>query len=250
MSKNNSVNNDHGFIGVGTPYFYPEDGEAFFLGNPVSFTTSSSAETVNRPSKRIEDAGAALDSRTSPNPTGVKFTTDTFSPLTWAMAMMGEAAEVTTTPVVVADEAVKAKLNGYAPLANADIDPATVQVSNGGIVVDAANYTVNTSMGLLQIHADAGIAADTDLTINYTTLAVTKTNIDSNKVTSFKGKVVIDGRNEVTGKRAKITFPNLSLAVGGDFDWFSDDYNTVEMSGTAAKGSNGESPVIVSLYGE
>ena len=96
---------------------------------------------------------------------------------------------------------------------------------------------------------DSSAATEGDaLSVNYKTVATKKLVVDGAKVTSFAGSVVIDGINEVTNQRAKLIFPNLKLAVDGDFDWYSEDFNTVVMKGTATIGANGEAPYTVELY--
>ncbi len=244
----NSVNNDHGFIGTGTPYFYPDDGSnPFFFGNPVSCKITSGAEEKVRTSHRKEDPGAALDSRSMPKPAEVSITTDTFQPHTWAMALMGEAGKQTIEPKTVADEQAKAVFDGYHQLENTNIDVDTLVVNKDGSPLDKSAYSIKAEMGLLQITDEMVATAGDDLTVNYTTEKVTKTVITGAKVTSFKGKIIIDGQNDVTKKAAKLIIPNISLAVGGDFDWFSDDFNKIEMKGTAAVGKKGEAPYTVEL---
>ncbi len=249
INQNNSLTNDHGFIGTGTPYFYPDDGSnVFFFGNPLSCKITTSADEKVRQSHRKEDAGASLDSRSIPKPAEVTLSTDTFQPLTWAMALMGKAGKVTTTAETVTDEQAKAVFNGYHQLANTDIDESTVKVKKDGQALDKESYLFNADMGLLQIKDETVANADDALTVDYQTKETTKTVIDGSKVTSFKGKIVIDGQNDVTKQKAKLTIHNVSLAVGGDFDWFSDDFNAIEMKGTASIGKNGEAPYTVELY--
>lgn len=249
MSNNNSVNNDHGFIGTGTPYFYPDDGSpVFFFGNPIACKISTSSDEKVRTSRRKSDAGSSLDSRTTPKPAQVTISTDTFQPKTWAMAMMGTAGKVTIAVQTVTGEAAVAVLDGYHQLAHADINASTLVVKKGIVELDASAYTLNASMGLLQITDETAATAADALTVSYATRQVTKTVIEGAKVTSFKGKIIIDGKNDVTGDDAKLTIHNVSLAVNGDFDWFSDDYNAIEMVGTASVGKTGESPYKVDLY--
>ena len=246
----NSINRDHGFIGTGTPYFIPDapDAAALYFGNPVSAKIALSSETKTRKSRRKHDAGAVLDGITTPNAPEVTLQTDTFQPLTWAMAMMGTSADKSANVETIADEPAKARLSGYHALAHGDIDPAGFEVKKGGQAIDAAKYSVNYDMGLLQITDPAAAAEGDDLTVNYKTKATKKTVIDGARVSSFKGKIIIDGQNDVTKKRCKLIIPNVTLAVDGEFDWFSDDFNSVTMKGTAAVGKNGEAPYTVELY--
>ena len=250
MPTLNSILNDHGFIGTGVPYFIPDDPNtpAFYLGNPVSAKIAQSSDVKTRKSRRKHDAGAILDSITTPKAPDVTIQTDTFQPLTWAMAMMGKAVDVTTTVQTVADEPAKARLSGYHKLAHGDIDPATVEVKKGGSTIAAAKYTLNTEVVLLQITDGTAAAEGDDITVSYKTLALSKVTVDGARVSSFKGALIIDGQNEVTKKRAKLTLPNVSLAVDGELDWFSDDFNSVTMKGTAAVGKNGEAPFTIELY--
>lgn len=246
----NSINQDTGFVGTGTPYFTPAAAGAatFFFGNPISASVALSSEKIERKSRKKENAGAVLDAITRPNPPEVTLSTDTFIPRTWAMALMGTAATVEVAAKPAADEAAVARLDGYHRLTKRDIDPATVVVKKGATTLTAAQFTLNAEAGLLQI-TDATAANEGDaLTVNYQTKAVKKLVIDGAKVTNFKGKVEIDGKNEITGQRARLIFPNLTLAVEGDFDWYNEGYNTVVMKGTAAVGSNGEPPYTVELY--
>lgn len=248
MAQNNSINNDQGFIGTGTPYFYPEDGSpVFFFGNPVTCKISASADEKVRQSRKKENAGAALDSKSTPKPTEVTIATDTFQPRTWAMGMMGTSAKVTTAAKAITGEAARAVFDGYHQLANTDIDESTVVVKKGATPIDRTKYSVNAMLGLLQITDAAAATAGDALTVDYATKQTTKTNIDGAKVTSFRGKLVIDGKNDVTGEPVIVTIHKLSVAVNGDFDFFSDDYNTIEMKGTAAVGDTG-TPYTVELY--
>ncbi len=246
---NNSVNNDHGFVGTGTPFFYPDNGSnPFFLGNPVSCKVSSGFEEKVRKSRRKGDAGSALDTMIIPKPAEVALTTDTFQPKTWAMAMMGKAGKVTATAQTVTDEQAIAVFDGYHELANHDIDESTFVVKKGGETLDKSTYQLNGSTGLFQITDESVAQVGDDLTVEYKTLQTTKVIIDAQKVTSFKGKLVIDGYNQVTKKPAKLIIPNVNLAVEGDIDWYSDDYNEIAMKGTASIGKNGEAPYTVELY--
>ena len=250
MSNLNSITNDRGFIGTGNPYFIPEgdDSAAFYLGNPLSVKIALSSETKTRISHRKHDSGAVLDSITIPKPAEVTFETDTFQPLTWGMAMMGKAATQTSTVQTIADEPAKARLDGYHALKNHDIDPASIEVKKGGTAIPAGKYELNAEIGMLKITDETAAAEGDDLTVSYKTLTTTRTVIDGARVTSFKGKIILDGRDEVTKKRAKLIIPSVTLAVDGDFDWFSDDFNKVTMKGTAAVGKNGEAPYTVELY--
>lgn len=245
----NTINHDHGFIGSGTPYFYPDgSGTALYFGNPVEAKIALSSETKTRKSRRKHDFGAVLDSITTPNAPELTLGTDAFQPLTWAMAMMGESAVKDIGEETVADEPAKARLSGYHQLAHSNIDLGTVEVKKAGTALDKSKYTVLPEMGLLQITDATAAAEDDDLTVNYKTKAVKKTVIDGAKVSSFKGKVVIDGQNDVTKQACRLIIPNVTLAVDGDFDWYSDDFNTITMKGSCAVGKNGEAPYTVELY--
>lgn len=245
----NTINHDHGFIGSGTPYFYPDgSGTALYFGNPVSAKIALSSDTKTRTSRRKHDFGAVLDSITVPKAPELTLETDAFQPLTWAMAMMGESAVKTAAQETVANEAAKARLSGYHQLAHGDIDPSTLVVNKGGSPIDASKYTLIAEMGLLQIIDPTAAAEDDDLTVNYQTKATKKTVIDGAKVSSFKGKIVIDGQNDVTKQACRLIIPNVTLAVDGDFNWYSDDFNTITMKGSCAVGKNGEAPYTVELY--
>ena len=160
----------------------------------------------------------------------------------------GQAATRTSTVQTIADEPAKARLDGYHALKNHDIDPTTIEVKKGGTAIPAGKYELNAEIGMLKITDETAAAEGDDLTVSYKTLATTRTVIDGARVTSFKGKIILDGRDEVTKKRAKLIIPSVTLAVDGDFDWFSDDFNKVTMKGTAAVGKNGEAPYTVELY--
>lgn len=246
--EHNSINNDEGFIGVGTPWFKPEGSEkVHYWGNPVSFKITPSSETIARPSRRVEDAGASLDSRTKVNPTTGEFSTDTFSPVTWALMMMGESAYVEKTAQTVANEAAKAVSDGYWTLKNEDIDASTVVVKNGATTLTADKYELIAAMGALRI-TDPAITEGTALTVNYQTKAVKYLEIDGQKVTSFRGEFGINGRNEVNGRTCKCICPNMSMAVNSEFDWFSEEYNTIVAETVLSKGKNGEAPYTIKYY--
>lgn len=249
MTKaHNSINNDEGFIGVGTPWFKPEGSDkVYYWGNPVSFKITPSSETIARPSRRVEDAGASLDSRTKVNPTTGEFSTDTFSPVTWALMMMGESAYVEKAAETLTNEAAVAVSDGYHQLAHEDIDASTLVVMNAGAALAAGQYELIAAMGYLRV-TDTAIADGTALTVNYQTKAVKYLEIDGQKVTSFKGEFGINGRNEVNGRVCKCVCPNMSMAVNSEFDWFSEEHNTIVAETVLSKGKNGEAPYTIKYY--
>lgn len=243
-----TLKKDDGFIGKGTPYFHAADGTIFDMGNCTKIAVTANSNTIERKSKQRESYGSALDSVTMPEPSGVSIEYDTFTPRTWAMALMGTATKASVTAKTVTDEAITAKLGSYFALANKQIDLATVAVKNGATVIDAAEYEIVTAMGYIKFNAGGTVAEGDALTINYTTLPVEKWVIDGAKVTTFRGKLVVDGENLVDGKSATLTIPNLSLAVNGELDWYSDEFNTVTMEGTAALPDGGGAPYVVELH--
>lgn len=250
MKDFNSIANDRGFIGNGTPYFTPaaKDSATFFFGNPVSAKIALSAEVKERKSRRREDFGAVLDVITIPNPPIFTITTDTFIPRTWAMALMGEAGKVSQSAETISDTPVIARLDGFYQLAHEHIDASTFVLKKGTTTIASDHYNLNTSMGLLQITNPSAAAEGDALTASYQTKASNKMVIEGAKVNSFRGKVVIDGVDEVSHQRARLIVANVTLSVDGEFDWFSEDYNTVTMKGACAVGSNGEAPYVVELY--
>lgn len=249
MNENNSVNNDHGFSGIGDVYFQPEGSEKVLsFGNVFKFTVKSSSDTKTRVSRKKSNPGAALDSLNTPKATEITLENDSFKPLSWSMAMMGESSKITVASDTYTDRPAKAIFDGYFRLEHRDIDPSTFVVKKGATVIEAEKYSLNADMGFLQF-IDATAANEGEaITVTYTTKQVTKTKIDSAKVSSFKGTLFIDGINDVTKARFVKTVTKANLSFNGELDFLSDDFNSITMSGTAEVGADSESPTELDLY--
>lgn len=223
-------------------------GELYF-GNTPEFNASIESETLDHfnSDRGVNEKDASIVLQT--NRTG-SFITDNISPENLALFFFGESTAFTVAGGAVTGENVGAVEQGKTyQLGISPTNPvgAVALDSNTAIVVEDAGgggstYVVNTDyiidydLGRLTIVEGGGIADTTDIDVNYTTLASTRTRIIS-------GSKPIEGALRYIsfnpqGKQFSWYMPYVKLSPNGDYALKGDEWQQIPFNIEILKKSN------------
>src|SRR5690349_6531637 len=214
-------------------------GGARYLGNSPELTLSQDEEKLDHYNSdsgiKVKDASVSLQ-----NDQSGSFSLDDISADNLALWFRGVVESNAVAGGAVADEAHNnVQLGTYLQLGLTDGNPigarnvslvVVTNVTQAGAVVDmAGNYEVDPVTGRVLILDDAtDIAADDDLTIDYTAAAGTEEHV-------IAAGTVIEGRLEffrdnAAGETRDYIWPYVQISPDGDFSLKGDDWQTMTFS--------------------
>jgi len=100
---------------------------------------------------------------------------------------------------------------------------------------------------MIKLKDTAGVAKGDKIKVSYKTADWEAWVIQANTDSQIKCELVLDGRNRVNGADVKLHIPKATLSASGAFNFFSDDFNTIELSGRPEVPEGQTSPFTVTL---
>ena len=119
--------------------------------------------------------------------------------------------------------------------------------SPGGQTIAAEHYDIHRRLGMIRLKDTAGVSKGQKIKISYTTANWDAWVIQANRDSQIKCELLLDGRNRANGADVKVHIPKATLSAGGAFEFFSDDFNTIELSGRPEVPEGGISPFTVTV---
>lgn len=225
---------EDGFIGEGTLYIKRLDrSDLGYLevGNATALSVSMTSEVKERLSKKRENYGAVLDTVIIPQSSELTITLDTFTHENLAMVFMGSLDKASMTAQTIAGETLNGQVGRWLQLANSYVKAGTVVVKSGATTIPTDKVEVNERMGFIRLADDVAHNAGEPLSVNYETADLKQWVIQSNTESQVRCSLILDGRNRVNGDDVKLDIPRATLSTNGAFDIFSEDFNTLELTG-------------------
>ncbi|HZJ81786.1 MAG TPA: hypothetical protein VFC95_03725 [Guyparkeria sp.] len=214
----------------------PDGSQSGFLPaqNATSFVISvPEGETISRVSKMRDTAGQVFDETGDTPPHELQVTFDGFTGSLLATAFNGSeggydlAAKTGETVDVIAAIGGGVRVGAY-NISNVTVTDATEQTT---YEVDV-DYQVESRLGLIRALPGGDIADGDALKVTYDSAKNDGTQIRGAVVSEITTEIVFDGIDMVSGQPVIIEFDKVVLRGSGDFDFLSDEFNTVEMTGT------------------
>lgn len=225
------------FIGEGTVKVKVKGREelgVFELGNATEFSVSMSSEVLERISKKRGTYGQVLNTITLPKAGELSITIDTINKETFAMALMGSLGVDDMKAETIADEEIDFKPDVWLKLPHRYIDgEVVVKDASAASTVDDKEVEVEPRLGLFRVTAAGAAAANIEGTVkvSYKTATWTRWVIQAFKATELRGELWLDGKNRITGEDVLLHMPQFTLAVDGEFNFFTDEFNTITFKG-------------------
>ncbi len=205
------------------------------IGNATELTTSKESESNQLTSTGRGEYGEVLESESVPGATEISIKFNTFDKHALARVMMGEAVDLSTTPIAFTDEPLTVGLN-WLKLAYRDIDETTlVLTDDADAVIDATTYEVNPRLGLVRFKDTATVTAGADITYSGSTKGSAGYQIDANTLTSLPLEMYLDGKDRISGQDGILDMYHSDLSSDSDINWFSDDWWEGGLSGPLIK---------------
>lgn len=226
-----------GFIGAGDVYLRPfltdtTFGKMVDTGNTTKLTIKPNSEIKRQISKKRATHGNPLSQLALQQPAEISLTLQTVNRVNLRYAFMGEDATYAQTPATVTAEAVTLRLDGWVQLAKEELGP-TVTVTVATVVkTEGVDYEVNRRLGLIRAIPGGTIADSAAATVDYTCLAFTGAAIRGNVNPSIRAFLLLDGLNKVDDSVGILRVWEAVLTPTSEFDWFKDDFNTIDLAGT------------------
>lgn len=207
----------------------------FKIGNVTELSTKKESDTDELTSTGRDDYGEAIEIETVPGATEMTLKFNTFDKTALARVLMGEAVDLSTTPVAFTDQPLIVGM-GHLKLAYADIDESTLVLTDStSVVIDPDTYTVNARLGMVTFNSDSALLPGAAITYSGSTKGSAGYQIDANTLNSLPLELYLDGRDRISGKDGTLTVPHAVLASDGDLNWFSDDWWEGGLSGKLVK---------------
>lgn len=240
-----------GFIGEGTLYIRRLDRTDLgmvLVGNATELSVSMESEVKERISKMCENYGAVLNTVILPKAGELKITLDDFNQENMAMVFQGALKREQMTSQTVSDELVDVDLDRFLQLKHGYLTETDTTVKKSDDTpIAAEHYEVHHRLGMIKLKDTAGVAKGDKIKVSYKTADWEAWTIQANTDSQIKCELVLDGRNRVNGADVKLHIPKATLSASGAFNFFSDDFNTIELSGRPEVPEGQTSPFTVTI---
>lgn len=242
-----------GFIGEGTLYIRRLDRPELGLvqmGNATELSVSMESEVKERISKMRENYGAVLDTVILPKSGELKVVLDDFNEENLAMVFMGALEKQQMTTQTVSDEMVTVDLDRWLSLKHPYLQDAGITVKkDNDDTIAAEHYDIHHRLGMIRLKDTAGVAKGEQIKVSYKTADWDAWVIQANTDSQIKCELVLDGRNRVNGADVKLHIAKATLSPSGAFNFFSEDFNTIELVDRPEVAEGSTSPFTVTIKG-
>lgn len=207
------------------------------MGNVSELTSSKEIESDELKSTGREDYGEALSVDNTPGATEMSIKFNTFDKQGMARALMGEAVDLTATPITITNEPLTVTTD-WIKLAYKDIDPDTFVLSDTEVtpnVIPAAQYELNPRLGMIRFNETGTPVVGAELTYSGKTKGSAGYQIDANTLSSLPLEMYLDGKDRVSGKNGILEIPHAVMTADGDINWMTDDWWESGLSGKLVK---------------
>lgn len=226
-----------GFIGAGDVYLALIGvggvlGPLLDVGNTTKLSIKPNSDIKEQKSKKRDSYGDTLETVALKQPADLSMTLETVNRANLRYAFMGEDAAYSQASGTVTDEATTAKLDGWVKLAGEEISAVTL--TNVGATVTyvlGTDYILNTRLGMYKALVGGAITDNQALLADYSRAAFTGAAIRGNVKPQIRAYLLLDGKNLVDDSIGILECWEIVLSANSEFDWFKDDFNTIELAG-------------------
>ncbi|MEO5376437.1 MAG: hypothetical protein H7832_01430 [Magnetococcus sp. DMHC-6] len=244
-----------GFLGSGDLYMdrLDEDGNSTGLmdvGNATKLMISEETEIKERISRGRNTYGQTLDSAQIKKPAKIEITLDELNKTNLSIALLGDESVLNVASGSVSGEVVVAKLGKWVQLAKGNLINTSVVVqdeTDTTTFVKGTDYQLNLRVGLLQALEGGTISDAQELHVDYDHEAVTGNKISGSTQPTIKARLILDGKNFADGADVILTIDKAVLSPSGGVDFLSDEYTSIELSGSLETLTGQTTPYTVEL---
>jgi hypothetical protein len=228
-----------GFLGSGDLYYnrvVNGVSEGWYrFGNATRFEIKENAEIKERISRQQATYGQVLDSVSIKQPAEISVTLDDLDYKNLALVFLGDTSAVSVTGATATAEAATAPAPGASfQVANRKISSVTVTGPSGTpTYVDGTDYEVaNAELGLIKILEGGSLSGSETLEVNYTYASMTANKVTGGTDSSIKVALMMDGKNLADDSKVMVNVLEAVMTPETGVDFLSEEFATLEMTGT------------------
>ena len=206
------------------------------FGNATKFEIKTNSELKQRTSRKCENYGQAVDSVTIQRPAELNITLDELDRESLAIIFLGTSAAQTIAGGTITDELIPVVTVGkIIRTASANISSVVVSDATGATAfTEGTDYEiVNAAVGLIKILEGGSIVAGVDVSVDYVSADVTANVVTGGTDPNIKLRYLLVGQNLVTQEPLQVEVFDSNASPQSGVDFLSEEYSTIELSGTA-----------------
>lgn len=226
-----------GFIGAGDVLLAVinsdgSEGKLVDIGNTTKLAIKPASTIKEQKSKKRDSYGQVLETAALQEPAELSVTLETVNREGLRYAFMGEDAAYTQAAGTISDEATVAKLDGWVQLSKEDISNLVLTNDAGTTTYTIGDdYEVNARLGMYKALTSGDITEGQALKADFAHAAFTGARIRGNVKPQIRARLLLDGVNKVDDSIGILRVWEVVLTPSSEFDWFKDDFNTIELAG-------------------
>jgi hypothetical protein len=227
-----------GFIGAGDVYLTPilaggTFGKKVDVGNTTKLGIKANTVLKQQKSKKRDSFGQVLENVALLDPAELAMTLETVNRTGLRYAFCGEDLAYTQTGATITDEVVIMQLEGWVQLAHEALGATVVLTNTGATVtyVEGVDYELNRRLGWVRGLLGGAITDLQSCKIDYVSTTFAGAAIRGSVNPQIRALVELDGINKVDDSIGILRCWEVVLAPTSEFDWFKDDFNTIDLAG-------------------
>lgn len=206
------------------------------FGNATKFEIKTNSELKPRKSKKCENYGQAVDSVTIQQPADINITFDEIDRESLSIIFLGNATANTIAATTVTDEIIPVVAAGKIIRTSAsNISAVTVSDATGVTLFTlGTDYTIeNAAVGLINIIDGGAITSGVNVSVDYVSGEVAYNRVTAGTDPNIKLRYLLVGKNLVTQEPLQVEVFESNASPQSGVDFLSEEYATIELSGTA-----------------
>lgn len=221
------------------------------IGDPLEadkFEITPDSEVKEKTSKSREAYGQVIAAVVIGKPTKIAITLSGFSVQALALQFQGVRTAWTQGASTITDEVVVAKLDKWLKLSKRNLSEVGFSVKNTSgtttYVLDT-DYLVNYSTGEIKPLSTGAIAANENLKLNGSALALAGEIIRGGVRPQVRVRAVWEGINLVDGQEVEVEAWEAVLTASNGFDFLASDFSGVDLKGTLVVPTGKTEPYVI-----
>lgn len=202
-----------------------------------ALSIEETTELKTRTSKRRDTYGQVTSTVSLKQPGKLKVTLNEVNPDTLAVVLLGTTATLAQTAGDVTGEKVTLIPNRWVQLGKSNISAngtgteITIATDEDTPVsIPLTDVEINHRTGMIK-YIGSTLAEATACTIGYSYGVVSGTRVSGSVKPTVKMRVMLDGKNIVTGKDVRVVIDEATLTPASPIDFMSDDWGEIVLEG-------------------
>ena len=229
-----------GFLGAGDLYISRYDtGTLAFLPyqgpyESTKFQIKATTKLVEMTSRSRGGYGQIVESVPLPQPTEFEIALAEVNKESLTLALLGTQASLTQSSGTATDEVVVAHLGAWTKMLKNTLTAASVVVTNSAAsttYVEGTDYVINYQLGWFKALVGGAITDAQSLKIDYAYGAVAGSRIRGVTDPQLRAQILFDGINMADSAPAVVECYNAVLSSSAAFDFLSDKFNEIPLTG-------------------